>query len=93
MSVKSQELKKSLKVGQRVEWQCRGRSIEGVVQVIFIKPTAKLIKSKRMKRNASLENPADLVKSDSGNLALKLETELHILKKTSADTQQPEMFR
>ena len=36
----------------------------------------KLIKEKKIKRNGSAENPAVLVQSEAGNLALKLSSEL-----------------
>lgn len=64
------------KRGGRVEWKWLGRPIVGIVEEIFKEPVVRTIKGKRIKRNGSPEKPAYLVKSEAGNLALKLETEL-----------------
>jgi hypothetical protein len=53
-----------------------GRPISGEVEEIFLEPVVKVIKGKRIKRNGSAAKPAYLVRSEAGNLALKLETEL-----------------
>ena len=62
--------------GTKVQWKWLGRIIIGVVEQVFEKPIAREIKGKKIKRNGSPENPAYLVKSETGNEALKLESEL-----------------
>ena len=66
----------SFKVGSQVIWKWMGRPIKGEVLEVFHEPVTKEIKGKKIKRNASEEKPAYLVKSEAGNLALKLITEL-----------------
>ena len=63
-------------IGEKVQWKWTGRIIEGVVLEIFFHPVIKEIKGKAIKRNGSETKPAYLVKSEAGNLALKLQTEL-----------------
>ncbi|MGE4132975.1 MAG: DUF2945 domain-containing protein [Bdellovibrionales bacterium] len=67
-----------MKVGSAVQWKWYGGSIHGKIVEIFPKPVVKEIKGKKIKRNGSKENPACLVKSDAGNLALKLMSELTV---------------
>lgn len=67
---------KAFKVGTQVQWRWMGRHISGKVKEVFLEPITQVIKSKKIKRNASIENPAYLVESKAGNLALKLQTEL-----------------
>ncbi len=64
------------KVGAKVQWKWLGGTVEGVVEEVFTKKTVKTIKGKTITRNGTPEKPAYLVKSEAGNLALKLETEL-----------------
>jgi len=64
------------KKGSKVQWKWLGRPIHGVVEECFTTPVTRLIKGKNIKRNGSAEKPAYLVRSDAGNLALKLESEL-----------------
>lgn len=64
------------KVGAKVEWKWLGSVIDGVVEEIFLEPVVRVIKGKKIKRNGSPEKPAYLVRSEAGNVALKLETEL-----------------
>lgn len=63
-------------VGSEVSWKWLGRNIRGIVLEIFKTPVSKVIKGKAIKRNGTAENPAYLVRSEAGNLALKLKTEL-----------------
>lgn len=63
-------------VDDPVRWKWMGGYVDGVVVEIFFEPTVKTIKGKNIKRNGSPEKPAYLVRSDAGNLALKLITEL-----------------
>ena len=62
-----------------------GRVISGVVKEVHLNPIVKGIKGKMIKRNGSSENPAYLVKSDAGNFALKLQTELIDLVESELD--------
>ena len=64
------------KVNSKVQWPWVGRAILGQVEEIFFDTVKKEIKGKKITRHGSKENPAYLVKSDAGNLALKLESEL-----------------
>lgn len=61
---------------QRVQWKWLGGMIQGRVVESHTRPLTKVIKGKAIKRNGSPENPAYLVRSAAGNLALKLGTEL-----------------
>jgi hypothetical protein len=78
----------------KVRWQWLGKNIDGVVEEVFTTKVTRTIKSKKITRNASAENPAYLVRSEAGNLALKLETELKLpeKKKTTARKNSPKMF-
>ncbi len=59
-----------------VTWKWAGGIIYGTVEEIFYEPIRMEIKGKFIKRNGSPEKPAYLVRSQAGNTALKLETEL-----------------
>lgn len=61
---------------EKVKWKWLGGKVHGQVEDIFLKPVTKEIKGKMIKRNGSPEKPAYLVRSEAGNLALKLESEL-----------------
>ncbi len=63
-------------VGDPVEWRWMSYLIEGVVEEVFFAPVTRTIKGKNIRRNGSPEKPAYLVRSDAGNIALKLATEL-----------------
>jgi len=81
------------KVGAKIQWKWLGRSIQGVVKEVHIEPITKTIKGKKIKRNGSEDNPAYLVESSVGNLALKLHSELSAATavKTKKDSA-PKMF-
>ena len=64
------------KIGAAVSWKWAGRAIEGTVEETFTSKVTRKIKTATITRNATAENPAYLVKSSAGNLALKLESEL-----------------
>ena len=81
------------KVGTKIEWKWLGRSIQGIVKEVFTEPVTKTIKGKNIKRNGSVENPAYLVESSVGNLALKLHSELSPAKNTKTkSTSSPRLF-
>ncbi len=79
------------KKGSKVQWKWLGRNICGTVVESFTQPITREIKGKKIKRNGSKENPAYLVKSDAGNEALKLGTELSPVTKRSTKLT-PKMF-
>ena len=63
-------------IGENVTWKWAGGVISGHVEEIHFAPIEKIIKGSRIKRNGSVEKPAYQVKSEAGNIALKLHTEL-----------------
>ena len=67
---------KPYKIGSKVQWKWAGGIVDGKIEEVFFSPTVKEIKGKMIKRNGSVEKPAYLVRSEAGNLALKLHTEL-----------------
>lgn len=67
---------KLFEVGDLVEWVWMGSRIDGRIEEVFFEPVVRVIKGKRIKRNGSKEKPAYLVRSEAGNVALKLQTEL-----------------
>jgi phage terminase small subunit len=82
---------KSLKVGTKVQWKWLGKPILGQVEAVFKEKTTQVIKGKKIVRNASDENPAYLVKSEAGNLALKLGSELSLSNKETSRLK-PKIF-
>lgn len=64
------------KKNAKVYWKWAGGIVHGTVEEIYQGPVEREIKGKKIKRNGSVEKPAYLVKSEAGNLALKLQTEL-----------------
>jgi hypothetical protein len=64
------------KVGKKVEWKWLGGRVEGSVVEVHTEKIVRILKGKRITRNGSVENPAYVVKSEAGNLALKLGSEL-----------------
>lgn len=63
-------------IGKKVSWKWAGGVIKGQVEEVHFAPIEKIIKGSRIKRNGSIEKPAYLVRSEAGNEALKLHTEL-----------------
>lgn len=80
----------AFKKNESVQWKYLGRPIHGKVEEVFLESVTKTIKGKKITRNGSKEKPAYLVKSEAGNIALKLESELQKNKKPSSKT--PRMF-
>jgi hypothetical protein len=78
----------SFRKNSKVEWSWLGRKVHGVVEETFKESVTKSIKNKKITRHGSDENPAYLVRSEAGNQALKLHSEL---KKSSGKTV-PKMF-
>jgi hypothetical protein len=70
------ETLKPYSIGDLVQWKWAGGIIKGKVEEVHFAPIEKEIKGSRIKRNGSKEKPAYLVRSEAGNIALKLHTEL-----------------
>ncbi len=64
------------KIDDKVSWKWAGGIIKGHIEEVHFAPIVKIIKGSRIKRNGSVEKPAYVVKSEAGNIALKLHTEL-----------------
>ena len=65
-----------MKKDEKVSWKWGQHEAEGKVEQKFEKPVEKKIKGTAVKRKASKEEPAYLVKQDNGNKVLKSESEL-----------------
>ena len=65
-----------LSKNSKVTWQWLGRPIQGIVKEVYDHKVTRKIKGSTITRNGTKENPAYLVESEAGNLALKLGTEL-----------------
>ena len=70
-----------MKKGENVNWKYGKSEAEGKVEEKFTKPVEKKIKGSEIKRNASEEEPAYLIKQENGNKVLKSESELEKGKK------------
>lgn len=70
--------------GSSVTWSWAGGTIHGKVEEVFKESVSKTIKGKKITRHGSEEEPAYLVRADSGNIALKLERELRKALKTKS---------
>lgn len=65
-----------MKKGEKVHWNFGKSEAEGKIDEKFTGPVTKSIKGSKVKRNASKEKPAYLVKQENGATALKSESEL-----------------
>lgn len=65
-----------MKKGEKVHWKWGRYEAEGKVQDKFEKPVAKKIKGSVIKRKASKEEPAYLIKQTNGNIVLRSQSEL-----------------
>ena len=85
---------KPYKVGTKVQWKWLGKAILGHIEQVYLEKVTQTIKNKKIVRNGTPENPAYLVKSDAGNLALKLGSELTASPKTAAKSTsaKPKIF-
>ena len=81
------------KKSAKVVWKWLGKSISGVVEEIYFDSVTKTIKGKKITRHGTKDKPAYLVKSEAGNLALKLATELHKPAVAKAKKSTPQMFK
>lgn len=80
------------KKSSKVQWKWMGKSIHGTIEEVFESKITKNIKGKKITRNGTPENPAYLVKSEAGNLALKLQTELSVAAAKKSAVSKPKMF-
>lgn len=80
---------RSLRKRSRVEWTWAGSIIHGVVEEVFTESVTKTIKGKKITRHGSPDKPAYLVRSEAGNLALKLATEV---RQTTQKKQNIKIF-
>lgn len=85
---------KPYKVGAKVQWKWLGKAILGQVEAVYLEKATQLIKGKKIVRNGTPENPAYLVKSVAGNLALKLGSELTATpsSKVKSSAAKPKIF-
>lgn len=81
------------KKAAKVQWQWLGRPVGGTIEEIFFDSITKTIKGKKITRHGSKEKPAYLVRSEKGNLALKLETELEKLQSKKTSKKGPTLFQ
>lgn len=70
------EKEKAFKIDDLVSWKWAGGVINGLIEEVHFGPIERIIKGSRIKRNGSVEKPAYVVRSQAGNCALKLHTEL-----------------
>ena len=70
------EKEKVFKINELVSWKWAGGVINGQIEEVHFGPIERIIKGSKIKRNGSVEKPAYVVKSQAGNFALKLHTEL-----------------
>lgn len=80
------------KKSSKVTWKFLGKTIKGTVEEVFHDSITKTIKGKKITRHGTKDKPAYLVKSEAGNVALKLETELSAAT-TSSGRKSPQMFK
>jgi len=71
-----------MKKGEKVHWKWGKSEAEGKVEEKFTEPVSKNIKGTEVKRKASKEDPAWLVKQENGGEVLKFEKELKKGKKS-----------
>lgn len=83
------------KKNAKVTWKWLGKTIAGTIEEVFLDSVTKTIKGKKITRHGSKEKPAYLVKSDAGNLALKLQTELQTSSKPTKQASKltPQIFK
>jgi hypothetical protein len=80
-------------VGSKIQWKWVGRPILGSVEEVFTESVTRTIKGSKIVRHGTKDNPAYLVKSTAGNIALKLETEISVPDKAKSKRPTPSLFR
>mgnify|MGYP001267777677 FL=1 len=76
-------------VGDKVIWKWFKGEVHGEVMEVYKVSITKKIKGKNITRNGTPERPAYLVKSEAGNLALKLHSELYGKPDTGKSSRAP----
>lgn len=66
----------ALKPGTAVTWTWGAHTAEGKIERVYTRTVARTIKGKRVRRNASYEQPAYLIRQGDGGCALKSQSEL-----------------
>ena len=62
--------------GTRVEWDWGRGTAQGFITETFTQPVARMLKGAHVKRNATDDTPAYLIRHDSGSDVLKSHSEL-----------------
>ena len=62
--------------GTRVEWDWGRGTAQGFITETFTQPVARMLKGAHVKRNATDDNPAYLIKQEDGDEVLKRGSEL-----------------
>ena len=65
-----------LRKGAQVQWNWGSFTAEGTIEAVFTAPVSRTIKGTRIRRNASPDKPAYLVRQEDGDRALKSHGEL-----------------
>lgn len=60
----------------KVTWRWGGHRARGRIEQVFTKPVSRTIKGTRIRRRASADKPAYLIRQDDGNRVLKSHSEL-----------------
>lgn len=81
------------KKSAKIMWKWLGKSILGIVEEVYFESVTKTIKGKKITRHGTKDKPAYLVKSEAGNIALKLETELQKPVTATTKKSSPQMFK
>lgn len=66
----------ALELGTAVTWRWGAYTVEGKIERVYTRTVSRTIKGKRIRRNASKEHPAYLIRQDDGGRALKSESEV-----------------
>ncbi|MBC7456868.1 MAG: DUF2945 domain-containing protein [Bdellovibrionaceae bacterium] len=82
---------KSYRAKQKISWKWAGGVVHGNVVEVFYDRVERVLKGKKIVRIGSMEKPAYLVQSISGNFALKLHTELSLELASTKSKSQPTM--
>lgn len=66
--------------GTKVVWKWGAHQAEGTVKERFTDTVTRTIKGRKIKREASTDEPAYLIEQDGGDRVLKSKSELHPVK-------------
>jgi hypothetical protein len=85
-------MSKLIKKKSAVQWKWLGQFIKGHIEEIYFESVTKTIKDKKITRHGTKENPAYLVRSVAGNLALKLQSEIEFSSPSKSVRKKPTLF-